>query len=73
MKLKDVLLSALVGALAALLVLGVAGLVDNQSASLGSRFPNGLSADSTQSVAGEVRGTTLTITGAATGATADYS
>lgn len=30
----------------------------------GTRFPNGLSADSTSPVAGEVRGTTLTFTGA---------
>jgi hypothetical protein len=32
----------------------------------GSRFPNGISADTTSPVEGEVRGTTLTITGAAT-------
>ena len=32
----------------------------------GTRFDNGLSADSTSPVAGEVRGTTLTITGAST-------
>ena len=32
----------------------------------GTRFPNGLSADSTSPIAGEVRGTTLTVTGAAT-------
>jgi|SRR3990167_1932941 len=74
MKLKDVLLAGLAGGLAALLVVAVAGLVGNQSANpLGSRFPNGISVDSTQSVAGQIRGTTLTVTGAATGAAADYS
>jgi hypothetical protein len=42
---------------------------DNQSDFLGasgSRFPNGISADSTSPSAGQVRGTTLTVTGAAT-------
>lgn len=42
---------------------------NNQSVGLGAsgtRFPNGLSADSTSPVAGQVRGTTLTITGAST-------
>lgn len=29
----------------------------------GTRFPNGISADSTSPIAGEVRGTTLTLTG----------
>ena len=49
-------------------VIGANWLVgDNQSATLaGSRFPNGLSADSTSASAGQVRGTTLTVTGAAT-------
>lgn len=32
--------------------------------STGSRFPNGVSADSTSPSAGQVRGTTLTVTGA---------
>jgi len=46
----------------------VGGLVGNQSDYLGSgtRFPSGLSADGTSPIAGEVRGTTLTITGAQT-------
>lgn len=40
---------------------------NNQSDSFGgTRFPNGISADNTSPIAGEVRGTTLTITGAAT-------
>ena len=75
MKLKDVLLAGLAGGLAALLVVVVAGLVGSQSANPlgGSRFPNGISADSTNPSAGQVRGTTLTITGAATGATLDLS
>ncbi len=40
----------------------------NQSGSLGggTRFPNGISADSTSPSAGQVRGTTLTTTGAVT-------
>lgn len=56
-------------ALTAILVsvmLFVTGLVGNQSASddlAGTRFPNGLSADGTEPSAGEVRGTTLTVTG----------
>ena len=75
MKLKDVLLAGLAGGLAALLVVVVAGLVGSQSANPlgGTRLPNGISADSTNPSAGQVRGTTLTITGNATGATADYS
>lgn len=62
---KTILVSATV---AALVVFILGGLVGNQPVELGSgtRFPNGLSADSTSPSAGEVRGTTLTITGAAT-------
>lgn len=58
---------ALVAVIALMLVGG------NQSVSLGAsgtRFPNGLSADSTSPIAGELRGTTLTTTGAATLASA---
>ena len=53
----------------------VGGLVGNQSGNLGAgtRFPNGISADSTSPSAGEVRGTTLTSTGAATLASAIVS
>lgn len=45
-----------------------AGLIGSQSDSGvgGSRFPSGLSADGTSPSSGEVRGTTLTITGAQT-------
>lgn len=57
-----------------LLIVGVAVLVlvGNQSAEPlvqlggGTRFPSGISADSTSPSSGEVRGTTLTITGATT-------
>lgn len=45
----------------------------NQSASVGAtgtRFPNGISADSTSPSAGQVRGTTITTTGLATLASA---
>ena len=52
-------------ALVAFIALTLVG--GNQSASLGAsgtRFPNGVSADSTSPIAGELRGTTLTITGA---------
>lgn len=38
----------------------------NSFGASGTRFPNGISADSTSPSAGEVRGTTLTTTGAAT-------
>lgn len=57
-------------ALTAIVVVVVAGLVGgNQSGTLGAsgtRFPNGISADTTSPTAGQVRGTTLTITGAQT-------
>lgn len=43
------------------------GLVGgNDQLGSGTRFPNGISADSTSPVAGEVRGTTATITGVST-------
>lgn len=38
--------------------------IDEMLGGPGSRFPNGLSADNTSPIAGEVRGTTLTMTGA---------
>src|SRR5258708_7509844 len=38
----------------------------NLAGSTGSRFPSGISADATSPTAGQVRGTTLTTTGAAT-------
>jgi len=59
--------SALVAALVAV-VLGAMALVgvNNQSeffGASGSRFPNGISANNTSPVAGEVRGTTASLTG----------
>lgn len=56
--------TALIGAVLLLVLVG-----GNQSAGFGAtgtRFPNGLSADSTSPSAGEVRGTTFTVTGAST-------
>jgi hypothetical protein len=49
---------------------GLKAAVENSLGASGTRFPNGLSADSTSPVAGQVRGTTLTSTGAATFGTA---
>ncbi len=54
-------------ALIGVIVLGAIVLVGNQSSEGvggGTRFSNGLSADSTSPLAGEVRGTTFTSTGA---------
>lgn len=51
------------------IVVSASGLVGgntNQFGASGTRFPNGISADSTSPSAGQVRGSTLTITGAAT-------
>lgn len=46
-----------------LLVIGLYFKGSNVFGASGTRFPNGLSADSTSPVAGQVRGTTLTVTG----------
>lgn len=51
------------------LTMNVEGSVDELGEMLGAsgtRFPHGISADSTSPLAGEVRGTTLTVTGATT-------
>lgn len=60
---------AVIIALFAVFVTGYVALVggSNQSDALGggTRFPNGISADTTSPSAGQVRGTTLTTTGAA--------
>lgn len=56
-------------AMAVVTVIAVGGYFSPKVVSVlgsGTRFPNGLSADSTSPVAGEVRGTTLTTTGAGT-------
>ena len=63
-----ILISAFVGAFMALGTIGLVGF-NNQSNPLGftgTRFPSGISADSTSPSAGEVRGTSLTITAAST-------
>ena len=44
----------------------VSGLVGNQPGQGGTRYPSGLSADSTSPTAGQVRGTTILSTGAVT-------
>lgn len=60
----------LTSALTAVVVVVLAGLVGgNQSDQLGAsgtRFPNGISTDSTSPTVGQIRGTSLTITGATT-------
>jgi hypothetical protein len=65
---QTLLLAAVAAIVGGLTVLMFGGLVGNQSDDGfgGTRFPNGLSADGTSPSAGEVRGTTLTTTGAAT-------
>ena len=65
---QTLLLAAVAAIVGGLMVLMFGGLVGNQSDDGfgGTRFPNGLSADGTSPSAGEVRGTTGTITGAAT-------
>jgi hypothetical protein len=61
---KTYLLAFVAALVGGLIVLWFAGLVGNQSDGNfgGTRFPSGLSADSTSPAAGEVRGTTLTVT-----------
>ena len=65
---KQVIINAVVSAIVAIIVVFIGSmLVGNQSAELGAsgtRFPNGLSADTTSPVAGQVRGGTFTFTGA---------
>lgn len=51
---------------ALIVVVGVLVLVGGNQPEVGTRFPSGLSADGTTPSAGQVRGTTLTITGAST-------
>ena len=52
------------------IVLGGLALVGGNSSqplgATGTRFPNGISTDSTSPTSGQVRGTTLTVTGAST-------
>lgn len=61
-------------AIAIIAVLGLfMPLKDVSFGATGTRYPNGISADSTSPSAGQVRGTTLTITGASTQAAATLS
>ena len=60
------LLSAVVASCVSLAVMGLVGNNQSDPELSGTRFPNGISADSTSPSAGEVRGTTLTLTGAST-------
>lgn len=54
-------------ALVILAITGIAPMFASQSfAGTGTRFPNGVSANNTSPVAGQLLGTTLTVTGAAT-------
>lgn len=56
------------GVLATIAIVIAIGVYVSKDSNLGggTRFPNGISADSTSPSAGQVRGTTLTTTGAAT-------
>src|SRR3990167_5299160 len=63
--LKIVVVAVVAGLVAGLVVAVVGGNNANLGAT-GTRFPNGLSADTTSPNVGQVRGTTLTVTGAAT-------
>ncbi len=65
---KNIAVSAVV---ALIVSIGVAGLIGgNQSGdnlgAAGTRFQNGISTDSTSPTRGQIRGTTLTVTGAQT-------
>lgn len=64
--LKIVVVAVVAGLLAGAVVALVGGNKSQPLGQSGTRYINGISADSTSPVAGEVRGTTLTITGAAT-------
>ncbi len=58
-------LTVFVAALVAIFVSGLVGIQSVSFGASGTRFPNGISADSTSPSAGQVRGTTLTITSTA--------
>lgn len=66
------MINKIIGGVAVLaLILSIVGLVSNNQpaqsfGATGTRFPNGLSADSTSPSAGQIRGTTLLTTGAST-------
>lgn len=67
---KNLIISAVVAAIVAVIVVMVGG--NNQPApdlnlgASGTRFPNGISADTTSPTMGQVRGTTFTATGDST-------
>lgn len=68
---QTLILSGVAAIVGGLIVLVFSGLVGNQSdgpavGASGTRFPNGISVDSTSPSAGQIRGTTFTSTGAAT-------
>lgn len=54
------------GLIGLVLILVLVGGNQSVFGASGSRFPNGISADSTSPNSGQVRGTTLTVTGAST-------
>lgn len=64
---KNFIISAIVAAIVAVIVVVVGGnnqpAPDKDLGASGTRFPNGISADTTSPVRGEVRGTTFTLTG----------
>lgn len=63
------MINKIIGAVAVLaLILSIVGLVRNNQpvqdfGATGTRFPNGISTDTTSPIAGQIRGTTLTLTG----------
>lgn len=67
--LKNILISSSVSAVVAIFIVmtfGVVGGNNQPFGATGTRFPNGISADSTSPSAGQVRGTSLTVTAAST-------
>jgi hypothetical protein len=70
MNTKYIVIGAIVLFVAGLIVGSVVGGNDSQPlGATGARFPYGISADTTSPSAGQVRGTTLTVTGISTQAT----
>lgn len=65
-KLHEWLNTALIGIVCLLVLFGGQSAPEPTSQFGGTRFPNGISADSTSPSAGQVRSTTLNVTGAAT-------
>ena len=65
---QNILMVLVAGVVGGLMVIMFNGLVgdDGQSVGAGTRFPSGLSADGTAPTTGQIRGTTLTVTGNST-------